>query len=726
MNRRNISSNSTIFYKLYGVNLIITVVFVCLIAILCSVFSSKLILNNMITFHKGLIAEKRNTLDGRVNQLDETVNLMLGEENVFRLLTTDEDDYEKHTMFLRIIRHFQNICYNNSLVTGVSLVDVKRGIVITDKTKMSLEEAGGYERYQRQSSFLVTEGEDGKQLEYVKRFEPVWGEKEIYIILTVDREAFMNNLLMGGGTEMMTGYLMTNGGDILSLDGADSLSAEVKEQFKTQGNQVWKFRTKDQNLVLYRDRSQVSDISVLAVQDYTGLLQEADTVTRMIVIASVVMIMVASVIIYLCSLYAYKPLKQLGNRVRGLALKDGQVRVKNEYNLIEHVVTELQNEKEYTMPSVVRDSIGRLVTDAYDGERFEYLKAILHQKMAYERSVLVVTECDMAHANQLVAERFQEMIGSCGDIEGFFIDMTAVRCVGIFNTSLNYEQFLGQIGEQKQRLSDESDVCVTCCVSRGFTNWENLNLIYSETLRNLERKFFKGKNTIIYETAPLEAYKNEFYNKEIEKRLITYVTEGACKEAMETLGRLTENLSSYVPDIQYTRFVYFQICNNLMRSVLELGGKLPKEYNEKNVFEKVFQAESIQELERMAEQILHVCMSNFGSRDKAYSKNVEKTIAVLKEKYMLDLSMDDVAGEIFISSGYLSIIFKEETGYTVMEYLTDIRMRKAKELLTQTPLLKVKEISERLGYNRVQSFIRYFKKYYGETPVNYRKNLVRH
>ena len=88
---------------------------------------------------------------------------------------------------------------------------------------------------------------------------------------------------------------------------------------------------------------------------------------------------------------------------------------------------------------------------------------------------------------------------------------------------------------------------------------------------------------------------------------------------------------------------------------------------------------------------------------------------------MRDLSLDDVAKAVFLSSGYLSIIFKDETGYTVLEYITYVRMQKAKGLLLQTPALKVKDIAEQLGYNNVQSFLRYFKKYYGETPMACRK-----
>ena len=248
-----------------------------------------------------------------------------------------------------------------------------------------------------------------------------------------------------------------------------------------------------------------------------------------------------------------------------------------------------------------------------------------------------------------------------------------------------------------------------------------MNLVYSETLRTLDKTFFKGKNTLMYEAAPVSEYKNEYYSREIENRLTKYVTEGNMEEAEETLHTLTKDLSNNATDIQYTRFVYFQICNNLIKNVLELGGKLPKEYNEKDIFQSVFSAESILDLEQMSERILKACIKNFERQEKPYSPNVEKAVSFITSNYWKDLSLDEVAKAVFLSSGYLSIIFKEETGYTVLEYITFIRMQKAKELVLTTPALKIKDIAEQLGYNNVQSFIRYFKKYYGETPMAFRK-----
>lgn len=96
-----ITEKSKVFYKLYAVNIMITVVFICLISWVCSSFSSKLILNNFIAFNKDMIAEKGNVLDDRVRHLDEAVNQIVREEPVFRFIMTNGDEYEQPTTLVR-------------------------------------------------------------------------------------------------------------------------------------------------------------------------------------------------------------------------------------------------------------------------------------------------------------------------------------------------------------------------------------------------------------------------------------------------------------------------------------------------------------------------------------------------------------------------------------------------------------------------------------------------
>ena len=79
------------------------------------------------------------------------------------------------------------------------------------------------------------------------------------------------------------------------------------------------------------------------------------------------------------------------------------------------------------------------------------------------------------------------------------------------------------------------------------------------------------------------------------------------------------------------------------------------------------------------------------------------------ENYDKDLRLEDVAQQICLSVGYLSRIFKTETGYSFTECLHRIRIEKAKELIIHTNL-KYYEIAEKVGYKDYKYFSAYFNK----------------
>lgn len=76
--------------------------------------------------------------------------------------------------------------------------------------------------------------------------------------------------------------------------------------------------------------------------------------------------------------------------------------------------------------------------------------------------------------------------------------------------------------------------------------------------------------------------------------------------------------------------------------------------------------------------------------------------------------------DISVSPTYLSRIFTQEKGVGIQEYLTDLRLRKAKELLAQTND-RVYEIAIKVGYSDAVYFNKVFKKHTGKTPKEYRR-----
>lgn len=83
------------------------------------------------------------------------------------------------------------------------------------------------------------------------------------------------------------------------------------------------------------------------------------------------------------------------------------------------------------------------------------------------------------------------------------------------------------------------------------------------------------------------------------------------------------------------------------------------------------------------------------------------------------ISLEEVADHLFLNSSYFSRLFKKETGETFIEYVTRMKMNRAKELLDQTNH-PVGKICEMLGYDNQSYFIKIFKNSVGVTPMEYR------
>ena len=110
------------------------------------------------------------------------------------------------------------------------------------------------------------------------------------------------------------------------------------------------------------------------------------------------------------------------------------------------------------------------------------------------------------------------------------------------------------------------------------------------------------------------------------------------------------------------------------------------------------------------------------SNKKTESSNdvVEASKAYIEANYTKNITLDDVSMAVNISSYYLSRIFKESTGENFIDYLTKLRIERAKELLSTTQY-SMKEICMMSGYSDPNYFSKSFKKNVGVTPTEYRE-----
>ncbi|KKC49427.1 transcriptional regulator [Paenibacillus sp. D9] len=112
-----------------------------------------------------------------------------------------------------------------------------------------------------------------------------------------------------------------------------------------------------------------------------------------------------------------------------------------------------------------------------------------------------------------------------------------------------------------------------------------------------------------------------------------------------------------------------------------------------------------------------------GKRQHAYRDLIEEAMSFTRERiHDSDLSIPMVCSHLHISAGYFCGLFKKEVKLTFLQYVMQLRMERAQELLRTTEL-KAFEIAERIGFSEPNYFSFCFKKHTGSTPKEYRSRM---
>lgn len=109
------------------------------------------------------------------------------------------------------------------------------------------------------------------------------------------------------------------------------------------------------------------------------------------------------------------------------------------------------------------------------------------------------------------------------------------------------------------------------------------------------------------------------------------------------------------------------------------------------------------------------------SQDLDTSVYIRDAIAYIAENYNSNIKINELADYIGVNRSYLASSFKKVTGYSPKEYLTRLRMEKAKSLLEKTDM-PINSVANSVGYTDQLAFSRMFKNYSGKSPKAYRED----
>jgi two-component system response regulator YesN len=222
------------------------------------------------------------------------------------------------------------------------------------------------------------------------------------------------------------------------------------------------------------------------------------------------------------------------------------------------------------------------------------------------------------------------------------------------------------------------------------------------------------------------------------ERKIISVNETAVQQAplSETeLSPLNERLQYAAEDevesilTEYTRSLdpalalgYLRVAGLLAaRRIIQEGEGNPREVLDDAQVDEALHTEGEEGFRRLVDLLRTAIAFRNGNRAGYGDPTISKARAYLSQHYANpNLMLQDVAGEVHLSQSHFSTVFAQETGLTFTQYLTGLRIGKAKELLEATDM-RSSQIAQEVGYNDSHYFSYLFKKTTGMTPSDYRR-----
>lgn len=212
------------------------------------------------------------------------------------------------------------------------------------------------------------------------------------------------------------------------------------------------------------------------------------------------------------------------------------------------------------------------------------------------------------------------------------------------------------------------------------------------------------------------------YPIEIERALFENIEKGDI-EGTRTQANLFYNwmINSYPNHVMDIKLKVLEFILFAEQKAFLSGGMTYYFLYREDYLPTIINIENVEQLRKwFIDKITQACRNITTKREEQTSGLISKAKVYIEENYHKDISLDDVSRILDISPYYFSKLFKEETGENFIEYLTNMRIEKAKYLLIHSGK-NIKNICIETGYSDPNYFSRIFKKQVGVTPTEYRE-----
>jgi AraC-like DNA-binding protein len=310
-----------------------------------------------------------------------------------------------------------------------------------------------------------------------------------------------------------------------------------------------------------------------------------------------------------------------------------------------------------------------------------------------------------------------------------FQDLT----VGII---LSYSQILTkqQVKEELYGLAEDLMLTVssllkmqtTICIGNVVSEVKELSQMLPYLRNTIKYRDLQGNSQVLdlEEMVPGISHPDLRYPFELERKLVQVIRIGQTEQALELIQIIIHQLTLQTGNEKLLKEGALQLLGSILHTMLEAGFYPHDVFGGQNLYERL---EQLREPEQIVSFLQQEVIAPYTQRLNEHQDHhlkllVEQVAEHMKQRFTSDISLEECADTFGVTPYALSRAFKQVYGFNYIDYLTDLRINKAKELLN-TSDLKINEIAEYVGY-QTSYFIRLFKKMEGVTPGKYREHRL--
>ena len=247
-------------------------------------------------------------------------------------------------------------------------------------------------------------------------------------------------------------------------------------------------------------------------------------------------------------------------------------------------------------------------------------------------------------------------------------------------------------------------------VGETIKEWENLYESYEKVLQMEELNNFYPD---LLPTSPVdladELGEGEFSFLAFNKSLMI----GDQKTIQQELDAIFDDAVARQLQPENARYIAFLLFTDISRQY----PTATKDIYEATI-EKIRHSHTVYQLKALLEDVLQ--MADRQPLEKQFSEMTQRVIEIVQNNYRQDLTLKLVADELHLNAVYLGQVFKKEMHNSFSQYLNQIRIKRAQQLLLHSNL-NINEIADEIGYNNTNYFSKMFKKLNGITPKEFRE-----